>query len=154
MLLDEKYEEYLAMLFRLVDSTNYKRACLYLTSCSKYVSEFMYSLILSRLNLWPLVMLGWKLADTFWLLTVRPMRPHFTLPLACTRSLGILQVLCGLCFWSTTTRWVNELCLWFDVRNSMALTSLSMSSSVVVRMWRWYLQKLQISPWSSNSHLW
>ncbi|XP_037457856.1 26S proteasome non-ATPase regulatory subunit 2 homolog A-like isoform X2 [Triticum dicoccoides] len=37
MLLDEKYEEYLARLFCLVDSTNYKRACLYLTTSSKYL---------------------------------------------------------------------------------------------------------------------
>ncbi|KAF7103351.1 hypothetical protein CFC21_104345 [Triticum aestivum] len=38
MLSDEKKEEYLTMLLHLVDSTNYKRACLYLTSCSKYLS--------------------------------------------------------------------------------------------------------------------
>ncbi|KAM3213355.1 hypothetical protein ACQJBY_066000 [Aegilops geniculata] len=37
MLFDEKYEEYLARLFCLVDSTNYKRACLYLTTSSKYL---------------------------------------------------------------------------------------------------------------------
>ncbi|KAM3193042.1 hypothetical protein ACQJBY_069925 [Aegilops geniculata] len=38
MLSEEKKEEYLTMLLHLVDSTNYKRACLYLTSCSKYLS--------------------------------------------------------------------------------------------------------------------
>ncbi|KAM3193047.1 hypothetical protein ACQJBY_069925 [Aegilops geniculata] len=37
MFLDEKYEEYLARLFCLVDSTNYRRACLYLTTSSKYL---------------------------------------------------------------------------------------------------------------------
>ncbi|KAF7103352.1 hypothetical protein CFC21_104346 [Triticum aestivum] len=37
MLFDEKYEEYLARLFCLVDFTNYKRACLYLTTSSKYL---------------------------------------------------------------------------------------------------------------------
>lgn len=40
MLADKTNEAYLLMLLDLVDSTNYKRACLYLTSCSKYVSEF------------------------------------------------------------------------------------------------------------------
>ncbi|KAE8806822.1 26S proteasome non-ATPase regulatory subunit 2 [Hordeum vulgare] len=44
MLLDEKYEEYLAKLFRLVDSTNYKRVCLYLTTRSKYDDACMATL--------------------------------------------------------------------------------------------------------------
>ncbi|XP_037457858.1 26S proteasome non-ATPase regulatory subunit 2 homolog A-like [Triticum dicoccoides] len=38
LLSDEKKEEYIMRLLHLVDSTNYKRACLYLTSCSKYLS--------------------------------------------------------------------------------------------------------------------
>ncbi|XP_037467841.1 26S proteasome non-ATPase regulatory subunit 2 homolog A-like [Triticum dicoccoides] len=35
-------EEYLTMLLHLVDSTNYKRACLYLTSCSKYIPFYTH----------------------------------------------------------------------------------------------------------------
>uniref|UniRef100_A0A8I6YQX6 26S proteasome non-ATPase regulatory subunit 2 homolog n=1 Tax=Hordeum vulgare subsp. vulgare TaxID=112509 RepID=A0A8I6YQX6_HORVV len=37
VLTGKKYEKYFTMLLDLVDSTNYKRACLYLTSCSIYL---------------------------------------------------------------------------------------------------------------------